>query len=76
MKSDSAVFGGYWFGIIIGAFGGIVGLLVAFVGGYPIGLVKAIISIFIGGYLVFKARRGKGNVIYYGGHYPLKFTSY
>jgi hypothetical protein len=41
----------------------------AFVGGYYSGLLIAAGSIFLGKYLVFKARRGKGKVIYYGGHH-------
>ena len=67
MKGDFTIIGGYYLGIIIGVVGGFLGLFMAFVGGYYSGLLIAIGSIFSGKYLVFKARRGQGSVVYYGG---------
>jgi hypothetical protein len=67
MKSDFSIFGGFYLGILIGAFGCFVGLFMAFVRGYYSGLLIAIGSIFLGKYIIFKARRRKGKILYYGG---------
>ncbi len=68
MKSDFAVFSGYYGGMILGTLGILLGVFIL-AHGSGFGVLVIITSIFLGKYLIFKARRGKGHVVYYGGRY-------
>ena len=67
MKSDVSVFGGYYLGLIIGVLGTLLGLIFLFGKQIVLGVIVIIISLAVGKFLVFKARRRKGHIIYDGG---------
>jgi len=69
LKSDLGVFTTHYLGIGIWIIGGCWGLGMAlFVEGLRVfGLVICAASFFIGKYFVFKSKRRKGHIHYYGG---------
>lgn len=66
MKSDISIFSTYYLGWILAIAGGITGFFIM-LGNATLGLIIVIVSIVIGKYLMFKARRRKGHILYDGG---------
>jgi hypothetical protein len=67
MKNDLAIFSTYYLGLIGGTIGVFFGLLMCFRSGI-LGFTIILLSFAIGKFLIFKARRRTGHIIYNGGY--------
>lgn len=67
MKSDIGIFGTKIAGVLIGFLGTLFGLILIVAGKTTSGAVIIIISLVIGSFLKFKAKRRTGFILYDGG---------